>query len=132
MNINKKYKTFEDLSVWQKAKDLILEIYRYTKSFPKEEVYNLTSQIRRSALSVAANIAEAFGRYHYLDKNKFYYNARGSLEELRSHFIISKELFYISNDIFNKLNKQFNEISEELNKIIFITKKQNSKKNSYQ
>lgn len=128
MHINKKYKTFEGLSVWQKSKDLILEIYRYTKSFPKEEVYNLTSQIRRAALSVAANIAEAFGRYHYLDKNKFYYNARGSLEELRSHFIISKELSYISNDIFDKLNKQFNEISEELNKIIFITKKQNFKK----
>ena len=124
MKVNKKYKTFEDLSVWRKAKDLVLEIYRCTKSFPKEELYSLTSQIRRSALSITANIAEGFGRYHYLDKNKFYYNARGSLEELRSHLIISKELLYVSSDIFFELNNHLNEISEELNKVIFVTKKQ--------
>ena len=127
MKADTKYKTFEDLSVWKKAKDLVLKIYHCTKSFPREELYNLTSQARRSALSITANIAEGFGRYHYLDKNKFYYNARGSLEELRSHLIISKELLYVSNDIFSELKNLLNEIAEELNKVIFVTKKQNYK-----
>lgn len=127
MKADKKYKTFEDLSVWRKAKDLVLRIYHCTKSFPKEELYNLTSQIRRSALSITANIAEGFGRYHYLDKNKFYYNARGSLEELRSHLIISKELLHLSGDIFSEFNNIIDEISEELNKVIFVTKQQNYK-----
>jgi len=86
--MSKKYRSFEDMPIWDKSQKLVLNAYRYTKSFPKEEAYNLTSQIRRSAVSITANIAEAFGRYHYSDKNKFYYNARGSLEELKSQLLI--------------------------------------------
>lgn len=77
-------KSFEDLEVWQKGKTLTLRIYDIGTHFPKDEVYGITSQIKRAALSVPANIAEGFGRYHFLDKAKFYLNARGSLYELKS------------------------------------------------
>ena len=80
-------KSFEDLEVWQKGKTLTIRIYEIAAHFPKDEVYGITSQIKRAALSVPANIAEGFGRYHFLDKAKFYLNARGSLYELKSHLI---------------------------------------------
>ncbi|MFQ5812669.1 MAG: four helix bundle protein, partial [Anaerolineae bacterium] len=70
-----KIRSFEDLDVWQKGKALTLKIYELTSYFPKEEVYGMTSQIRRAALSVPANLAEEFGRFHFLDKAKFYLNA---------------------------------------------------------
>lgn len=73
-----------------------MEVYQLTTHFPKEESFVLTSQIRRAALSAPANIAEGFGRYHYLDKAKFYLNARGSLYELKSHLLIVQELDYLS------------------------------------
>ncbi|MBC8276316.1 MAG: four helix bundle protein [Chloroflexi bacterium] len=88
--------SFEDLEVWQIGKNIVMEVYQLTTHFPKEESFVLTSQIRRAALSVPANIAEGFGRYHYLDKAKFYLNARGSLYELKSHLLIVQELDYLS------------------------------------
>lgn len=88
--------SFEDLEVWQMGKNIVMEVYQLTSHFPKEESFVLTSQIRRAALSVPANIAEGFGRYHYLDKAKFYLNARGSLYELKSHLLIAKQLGYLN------------------------------------
>jgi len=88
--------SFEDLEVWQIGKNIVMEVYQLATHFPKEESFVLTSQIRRAALSVPANIAEGFGRYHYLDKAKFYLNARGSLYELKSHLLIVQELDYLS------------------------------------
>lgn len=73
-----KFTSFTEMPVWQKAHKMVLNVYKLTASFPKYEVYGLTSQIKRDALSVSGNIAEAFGRFHYLDKNKSYLNARGS------------------------------------------------------
>ncbi len=70
-------RTFEDLEVWQKSKRLALQVYEITTAFPKDEMYGIISQIKRAALSVPANIAEGFGRYHFLDKAKFYLTARG-------------------------------------------------------
>ena len=85
-----KIRTFEDLDVWQMGSDLTLKIYEITGHFPKEEIYGMTSQIKRAALSVSANISEGFGRYHFMDKAKFYLNARGSLYELKSPFADSQ------------------------------------------
>jgi four helix bundle protein len=75
-----KVKTFTDLIVWQKAHEFVLDIYKYTESFPKAEIYGLTSQFRRAAISIAANIAEGFGKRGKADKARFYNIAQGSLE----------------------------------------------------
>ena len=91
--------SFEDLEVWQVGKDIVMRVYHLTKDFPKQESFGLTSQMREAALSVPANIAEGFGRYHYLDKAKFYLNARGSLYELKSHLLIAQELGYFRKEI---------------------------------
>lgn len=99
--------SFEDLEVWQIGKNIVMEVYQLTTHFPKEESFVLTSQIRRAALPVPANIAEGFGRYHYLDKAKFYLNARGSLYELKSHLLIVQELDYLrqSQPVSTSLNE---------------------------
>jgi four helix bundle protein len=113
-----KFASFTEMPVWQKAHEMVLAVYKLTASFPKNEVYGLTSQIKRAALSVSGNIAEAFGRFHYLDKNKFYLNARGSLEETKNYLIISKDLGYIKNETFHQLMDDINGINEELNTLI--------------
>lgn len=113
-----KYKSFTDTTVWQKAHQITLFIYDFTSSFPKEEVYNLTSQMRRSALSIEANIAEAFGRYHYLDKTKFYLNARGSLEELNSHCITATDLKFVSENNYQEILQKIDAVRSEINKVI--------------
>ncbi|MCG2692898.1 four helix bundle protein [Candidatus Parcubacteria bacterium] len=99
-------KNFYQLDAWQKAKELSKDIYRVTKNFPKEEFYGITSQMRRAIVSVCSNIAEGFGRFFYKDKKRFYYQARGSIQEVQSLLILSYELQYISKDtyidLFNK------------------------------
>ena len=81
------YKSFEEMPVWQKAHKLAVEIFHVSEHFPRKEDYGLTSQLRRAALSISANIAEAFGRFHYRDKLNFYYNSRGSAHETKSGVI---------------------------------------------
>lgn len=109
---------FEDLIVWQNAHKLVLEIYRISSKFPARESYSLTDQLRRSALSISANIAEAHGRFHYLDKIKFLFNARGSLEETRNHLIVCKDLGYITEEEFDILNSAYKGLTIGLNKFI--------------
>src|SRR5687768_1576379 len=87
-------KSFKDLIVWQKAHSLVLEIYKQTKAFPKEEMYCLTSQIRRSSISVAANIAEAFKKKSSADKLRILNISQGSLSETEYYLILSKDLEY--------------------------------------
>jgi len=78
---------FEDLECYQLALDVIVNSYQLAKSVPAEDKYDLAPQVRQSSKSVTSNIAEGYGRYHYLDSLKFYSNARGSLDETLSHFI---------------------------------------------
>lgn len=87
-------RSFEDLIVWQKAHALVLDVYRLTVCFPREELFGLTSQMRRSAASVPANIAEGFERSGKGDKLRFYNTAQGSLEETRYHLILARDLDY--------------------------------------
>lgn len=88
--------TFEDLVVWQKSHQLTLRVYRITMEFPKQELYGLTSQMRRAAVSVPANIAEGFKRRSRVDKARIFNIAQTSLEELRYYFILAKELEYLA------------------------------------
>ena len=85
---------FQDLLVWQKSHDWVLATYKYTERFPTRELYGLTSQLRRAAVSVPANIAEGFKKRGWRDKARFLNIAQGSLEESRYYLILSKDLGY--------------------------------------
>jgi four helix bundle protein len=87
---------FQDLVVWQKSHQLTLRVYRLTAAFPKHELYGLTSQMRRAAVSVAANIAEGFKKRGRPDKARVMNIAQSSLEELRYYFILSRDLEYLA------------------------------------
>src|ERR1700730_5405834 len=87
-------KTFKDLVVWQKAHRFVLKTYLLTSSFPKSEIYCLTSQIRRAAISIPANIVEGFARRGLSDKIRFLNFAQGSLEECRYYLILIQDLGY--------------------------------------
>ena len=87
-------RTFEDLVVWQKAHQFALAVYRLTRMFPRSEVYGLTSQFRRAAVSIAANIAEGFRKRGSADKVRFLNIAQGSLEESRYYLILARDLEY--------------------------------------
>jgi len=87
-------RNFKELIVWQKAHQFVLGIYRFTKEFPADERFGLTSQIRRAAVSVPANIAEGFPKRGANDKVRFYNIAQGSLEEVHYYLILAKDLGY--------------------------------------
>src|ERR1043166_8369344 len=118
-------KSFEDLEVWQLGKQLSVNIYRITGSFPQNELYGLTSQIRRAAVSVPANIAEGSGRYHYMDRIKFFLNARGSLNELKSHLLISQELGFGTPPILDDVFSLIETLSVKLNNFIASPRRSN-------
>ena len=85
---------FEDLVVWQKAHQFVLTAYRLSRTFPRSETYGLSSQFRRAAVSIAANIAEGFRKRGKADKLRFYNIAQGSIEESRYYLILAKDLEY--------------------------------------
>jgi len=91
-----KLQSFEDLEVLKKAHQLVLNVYGITRSFPAEENYSLASQMRRSAISIPANIAEGFKKRSLRDKANLYNIAQGSLEEVRYYVILSKDLNYLN------------------------------------
>lgn len=118
-----KIRNFEQLDVWQEGKDLVIKIYEMSGNFPKEEIYGLTSQVRRAALSVPANIAEGFGRYHYMDKAKFYLNARGSLYELKSHLLVAMDLDFGINKNCKDLLNTIEVLGLKINNLISKTRR---------
>ncbi len=92
-------KRFEDLVVWQKSHALTLRTYRVTTTYPKHEVYGLSAQMRRAAVSVSANIAEGFSKRGRADKARYMNTAQASLEELRYYFVLSRDLEYLKADV---------------------------------
>ena len=106
MNSEIKIKSFTDLNAWKKSHTLTISIYKLTKKFPKEELFGLTSQVRRAAISVTSNIAEGFGRQTYKEKIQFYYISQGSLTEIQNQLILARDVGYLSNKIFNEIAKQ--------------------------
>lgn len=109
-----KTQRFEELIVWQKAHALVLEIYKLSKDFPKEETYGITSQVRRSSVSVAANISEGYRKKSKADKLRFLNIAEGSLDETKYYLILIRDLKFIKNE-YDKLF----ELSEEVSKLLY-------------
>ena len=95
-----KAKTFEDLLVWKKAHAYVLEIYRITKQFPKSEIFGLTAQMRRAAVSIPANIAEGFKKRTPREKIRILNISQGSLEESRYYLILAEDLDYANTAMF--------------------------------
>jgi four helix bundle protein len=111
-------KNFTDLKTWQHHYQIVLEIYKITSSFPKDELFGLTSQLRRSSASITANIAEGFGRHHRKDKIRFYIHARGSNTESQNHIMLAKDLGLIHENIFQDLFDRLSEGRKLLNSLI--------------
>lgn len=107
-------KNFRSLSVWQKSHKLTLDVYKSTASFPKEELYSLVSQIRRSAASVPSNIAEGCGRNTQSQLAHFLNISLGSASELEYQILLAKDLDFISEQIFKELTNQVIEIKRML------------------
>ena len=94
---------FEQVLAWQRAHQFVLSVYRITKGFPSEEVYGLTSQFRRAAVSIEANIAEGYKKVSKADKLRFMNISQGSIEECRDYLLLSRDLQYIDEQQFSEL-----------------------------
>lgn len=122
-------KTHKDLEVWKKSVSLVTSIYELTKSFPSDEIYGITNQIRRSAISIPSNIAEGSARKGDKEFIQFLYISLGSLSELETQLIIAKNLKYLSEKDFNIISVHLKEIGKMLMGLIRFVK---TKLNSYQ
>ena len=111
-------KDFRDLKIWQRSHKLTLEIYRLTRAFPREEIYGLVSQMRRSSASIPTNIAEGCGRNTDADFARFLDNSAGSASELDYQLILSRDLQYISPNTYQSLSTELTEIKRMLNAFI--------------
>jgi four helix bundle protein len=111
-------KNYKELNVWQRAYRLCLEIYKITKVFPKVEQYNLTAQIRRSAVSIPSNIAEGYGRKTTPDYIRSLYISYGSICELETQIMIAGDLEYISREITVKIQEDILEVERMLKALI--------------
>ena len=113
--MDKNFKSFESLKAWQLARDFKNKVYLISKEFPREELYILTNQIRRSVISITANIVEGYGRYNYQENIQFCRMARGSLLETLDHLYTAFDQKYISQDEFDGLYGQGREVERCLN-----------------
>jgi len=111
-------KDFKELRVWQKSHLLTLAVYNATKSFPRDELYGLISQIRRSAISIPSNISEGCGRLSDKELSHFLVIANGSASELAYQLLLSKDLKYISELDFNQFDQDLTQIRKMLNAFV--------------
>lgn len=111
-------KNYKELLVWKKAHEMTLDIYAATRSFPKEELYGLTSQLRRSAASIGANIAEGSGRRSSNEICRFLQIARGSASETEYHILLARDLKLIQEEDFRRLSRQSDEVQRMLTALI--------------
>jgi four helix bundle protein len=109
---------FRNLKIWQKSHQVVLALYKITAKFPKDEIYSLTSQIRRAAVSIPANIAEGCVRGSDPEFGRFLYIAQGSASELDYHLYLSRDLGYISAPDYRSISQQLAEVRRMLNNFI--------------
>jgi four helix bundle protein len=110
--------SYRELVAWQKAMDFTAEVYRVTRKFPKEELYGVTSQLRRAAVSIPSNIAEGQGRQTTGEFRQFLGHARGSLLETETQILLAERLGYLDHETTESLLKQIAEIGRILNGLI--------------
>ena len=115
-------KTYRDLLVWQKSMTFVTNIYQVTKTFPKEEVYGLTSQIRRCAISIPSNISEGYGRNSTNDYIRFLQISMGSIFEIQTQLEIAKNLGYLNQTKFHETYDVSREIERMLSSLIYKLK----------
>ena len=119
---NKKIESFTDLVAWKESHKLVLMVYKYTKNWPKEEIFGLTSQIRRAVVSISSNIAEGFSRGTFKDKCSFYCISLASLTETQNQSLIARDLSYLNPNDFALLAEQTIQTSKLINGLIKKTK----------
>ena len=112
------YEETNKLIVWQKAHELVLKIYEMTKDFPRDELFGLTSQIRRASVSVPSNIVEGKARGSNKEYKRFLLMARGSLEEVKYQMLLAKDLNYINEDIYKEVYLIMDEVGRLLGGLI--------------
>jgi len=115
-------KSFEDLTIWQESRKFTNKIYILTKKFPKEELYGLTSQIRRAVVSITSNIAEGFDRRSDKELSNFLSIARASTAEVQNDLYIALDLKYISQIEFNQLYQEAKKIAQQINGLMTYLK----------
>jgi four helix bundle protein len=107
--------SFFELRIWQSAHQLAIQVWLLTGTFPRAEQFGITSQVRRAAASIGANIAEGFGRYHFPDRIKFLYQARGSLYEVQNFLLLSRDLHYIQENHISELFEHYTGLARGIN-----------------
>jgi four helix bundle protein len=122
---------FEDLECYKLALDVVVNAHAFARQLPPEEKYDMAPQIRRASKSITANIAEGYGRYHYLDSLKFYSIARGSLNETLGHFINASALGYIEQSYFEQIHKLIRQTEQTLNGFMSYVRKQKAGSDLY-
>ena len=120
--------SFKDMDAWKQSHELVLLIYRLTKTFPPAETFGLISQMRRAAISIPSNIAEGFSRYSSKEKIQFYAIARGSLTELHNQIIISKDTRFLTEADFQTTERQIIRVHKILNRLLSCTPRLSLKK----
>ncbi|MFA6150767.1 MAG: four helix bundle protein [Chitinophagaceae bacterium] len=128
MEDEKKYKSFQDLEAWKKARAFKVSIFELINHFPKDEKFALTDQFKRASRSIAANIAEGYGRFTYKDQLHFCIQARGSLYECLNHLIDAEDSNYITEETKNEFAIKVEELSNILNGYISWLKTMNTSK----
>lgn len=116
-----KLENFRDLTAWKEGHKLVIGIYSITKSFPVQEQFGITNQMRRAGVSITSNVAEGFVRRGLKEKAQFYYMALGSVSELQNQLIISNEIGYLDKSKFETLFEQCNSVGRLLNGLIKST-----------
>ena len=113
-----KIRSFTDLDTWKHGHKLVIQIYQLVKSFPAEEKFGLSDQMRRCAVSITSNIAEGFSRKTNKDKTQFYHTALGSLTELQNQLMICRDIGYCDKSVFEDLANQSVTVSKLINGLI--------------
>ncbi|NOS67182.1 MAG: four helix bundle protein [Candidatus Peribacteraceae bacterium] len=115
-------RSFTDLNAWREGRKLVIMIYRVTETFPQSELYELTKQLRKAAVSITSNIAEGFSRRSYKEKAQFYSVSLGSVTEVQNQSLIAMDVGYISAQEFQKIAAQSVIVNKLLNGLIRKTK----------